>query len=632
MKLRAPCVPLITVDPYFSIWSNCDKLTDGETVHWTGAKQPLTGVVTVDGDPFVFMGKREGVPALEQTALEITACTTRYTFRNETVELRAAFTTPLLLDDLSVASRPVSYLKVTVASVDGAAHAVRLAVTMDDSVCLDRKFQYDTVYAPLSAPGLTGGSVGSSVQKILNRSGDDLRIDWGRAYLATDAAGARAECVEYRGEEGACAHDVTLTAEGPEALFAFAYDDVRSIRYFGEDLPSYWNKDGKTIETAIAEAFADYEAVSTRCDALARDLRAKCRTEQYYELLSLAYRQAVAAHKLAVDGNGELVFISKECFSNGCAATVDVTYPSIPLFLLYRPELVNAMLRPIFRFAHSGEWPFDFAPHDAGQYPLVNGQAYGNKIEEKYQMPVEECGNVLITVAAAALASKDTSFAWQHWEDLEKWTAYLTRYGLDPANQLCTDDFAGHLAHNCNLAVKAVMGVAAFGILNDLCGHPEKGEALRNTAREMAAAWVVNARDDENVYRLAFDQPGTWSMKYNAVWDKIFGTGIFPEKAFSAEIAVHLAKHMNPYGLPLDNRAAYTKSDWLLWTATMADTEEQFDAFVASLWKAYNESGSRVPLTDWYFTDTALQRGFQNRTVQGGLFIRLLLDSGKCRV
>ena len=148
----------------------------------------------------------------------------------------------------------------------------------------------------------------------------------------------------------------------------------------------------------------------------------------------------------------------------------------------------------------------------------------------------------------------------------------------------------------------------------------------------MAAAWIVNARDDENVYRLAFDRPGTWSMKYNAVWAKIFGTGVFPEHAFSAEIASHLAKHMNPYGLPLDNRAAYTKSDWLLWTATMADTEEQFDAFVASLWKAYNESGSRVPLTDWYFTDTALQRGFQNRTVQGGLFIRLLLDSGKCRV
>ena len=44
-------------------------------------------------------------------------------------------------------------------------------------------------------------------------------------------------------------------------------------------------------------------------------------------------------------------FVSKECHSNGCAATVDVSYPSIPLFLLYNPELVRGMMRPVFKFA-----------------------------------------------------------------------------------------------------------------------------------------------------------------------------------------------------------------------------------------------------------------------------------------
>ncbi len=93
-----------------------------------------------------------------------------------------------------------------------------------------------------------------------------------------------------------------------------------------------------------------------------------------------------------------------------------------------------------------------------------------------------------------------------------------------------------------------------------------------------------------------------------------------------------MEKHLNPYGLPLDNRSTYTKSDWLMWTAAMAPDEAQFNALVESLWRAYNESPSRVPLTDWYFTDTARQQGFQNRTVQGGLFIKLLKDSGVCRI
>ncbi|MBR5428391.1 MAG: DUF4965 domain-containing protein [Clostridia bacterium] len=632
MKLRAPSVPLVTIDPYFSIWSNSDRLNESETVHWTGEKQPLTGVVFVDGEPFVFMGTQEGVPALEQTNLEISACTSSYSFKNEKIVLTAEFTSPLLLDDLDIASRPASYLKVVTGSADGGDHEIRLQITMDDSVCLNKKYQYPTEYKTLAVPGMTGGRVSAKNQHVLNRSGDNLRIDWGYAYLVTNAANAEAGSVDYCHEYGIPAHDVRLTVSGGSALFVFAYDDVRSIQYFGENLTSYWNRSRKTIISAISEAFADYEELRARCDRLADELRAKCRNEKYYELLSLAYRQAIAAHKIAVDRDGNVLFISKECFSNGCAATVDVTYPSIPLFLLYNPELVNGMLRPIFRFVHSGEWYYDFAPHDAGQYPLVNGQVYGDRTCPQNQMPVEECGNMLITVTAAALASHDPGFAQEHWADLQKWTDFLMKYGLDPQNQLCTDDFAGHLAHNCNLGIKAIMGVAAFGILNNMCGIRREGEKYLNAAREMAVTWILNAHDDETGFRLAFDRPGTWSMKYNAVWDKIFRTGIFPEKTFEKEIELHIEKHLNRYGLPLDNRDTYTKSDWLLWTAAMAGTEEQFDALVESLWNAYNESESRVPLTDWYYTDTAKQRGFQNRTVQGGLFIKLLLESKKCKI
>ena len=165
-----------------------------------------------------------------------------------------------------------------------------------------------------------------------------------------------------------------------EALFLFAYDDIDSIQYFGENLKAYWKKDGKTIEQAIAEAAGEYDTVLARCKAfsckLMRDAREKG-SEKYAEMLLLSLRQIMAGHKLVVDGGGDVLYISKECGSNGCGATVDITYPSSPMFLLYNVELLKGMIRPVMRYAASEEWIFDYAPHDVGQYPLLNGQAYG---------------------------------------------------------------------------------------------------------------------------------------------------------------------------------------------------------------------------------------------------------------
>ena len=631
MKLRAPAVPLITVDPYFSLWSFGDKLNESTTCHWTGHKLPVTGIVRVDGKPYLFMGEDDAAEKMEQTGLEIRAMTTTYTFACPEITLTVEFMTPLLLEDLKIASRPASYIKVTAAAADGKAHEVETELTVDDSICLNFKYEYPTAYEEVALDGITCAKVGSVKQHVLCRCGDDVRISWGYIYAATNAADARVEDVAHKHEYGVPANEIRITAKGEEALFVLAYDDIRSIQYFGENLPSYWNKDGEKITDIIPAAFAEYADLHARAAAFDAKLREDAPTEKYYELLALAYRQAIAAHKIAVDKEGEILFISKECFSNGCAATVDVTYPSIPLFLLYNPELVKGMLRPVFRYAASDEWFYDFAPHDAGTYPLVNGQVYSHGTTPYWQMPVEECGNMLVVTAAAAVAEKDVSFAGQHWALLEKWCAFLVKNGLDPDNQLCTDDFAGHLAHNCNLALKAIMGIVSFALLNRMRGDDAAYEKHMTTAKEMAKSWIEKADDGGKQYRLAFDQPGSYSMKYNAVWDQLFGTGVFPEGTFAAEITKHIAEHTNKYGLVLDNRAKYTKSDWLLWTASMTGDEGEFAAMVDRLWDAYNESESRVPMTDWYDTETAKMVGFQNRTVQGGLFIRLLKDKGICK-
>lgn len=132
-------------------------------------------------------------------------------------------------------------------------------------------------------------------------------------------------------------------------------------------------------------------------------------------------------------------------------------------------------------------------------------------------------------------------------------------------------------------------------------------------------------------FRLAFDRPDSFSLKYNAVWDKVFGLGLFPAEMWEKELAGYL-NQMNPYGVPLDNRADYTKSDWTVWAATLAEERSTFDLLVGAVWRAYQYTPSRVPMCDWYSTITSLQVSFQHRSVQGGLFIQLLNEKKICRL
>ncbi|MFA6947689.1 MAG: DUF4965 domain-containing protein [Eubacteriales bacterium] len=631
MKLRAPAYPLITVDPFFSVWSPSDRLTDSVTVHWTGHPNTIDGIVTVDGTEYKFMGGSDR-PAMRQISVDVNALSTKYMFEGAGIALTVTFTTPLLPYDMQLLSRPVSYMKPLWKPIDGGEHDVCVRVDVSEEICLNERGQYkvSTEILPLSDK-VTAARMGSEVQKPLNRSGDDVRIDWGYFYLAVmgDESAVTLHDAEKEG-------DMTYVSAtgGSGSLFMFAYDDIDSLIYFGQPIKAYWKKGGAAIEEEILRAAAAYEDyLFEACETFSRKLfcdAVEAGGEKYAEMLELAYRQVIAGHKIATDTDGETVFISKECFSNGCAATVDVSYPSIPMFLLYAPELVRGMMRPIFKYAASDAWSFDFAPHDAGQYPLVNGQVYaGNDING--QMPVEECGNMLIMAAAVSIADRDAGFALAHRETLERWVRYLIEFGEDPANQLCTDDFAGHLAHNCNLSLKAVMGIAGYAQILRMAGDGVGCDKYMTAARDIAAHWVKTAANGDGSYRLAFDRPGTFSMKYNMVWDKLFGTQIFPSEVVRSETASNFA-HVNPYGMPLDNRATYTKSDWLMWTATMLPSREDFESFITPLWMAYNYSPSRVPLTDWYDTVTSVMVGFRHRTVQGGLFIKLLDASGKMRI
>jgi hypothetical protein len=352
--------------------------------------------------------------------------------------------------------------------------------------------------------------------------------------------------------------------------------------------------------------------------------------EKYAELCALAYPQTMAAHKLAVDADGSLLFFSKENFSNGSIDTVDVTYPSSPFFLLFNPRLLQAQIEPVFRYANLPRWKFPFAPHDLGRYPLANGQQYGGgEKTEGNQMPVEESGNMLLMAAALTKIDGNAEFAGKYWTLLSKWAEYLRAKGLDPENQLSTDDFAGHLAHNANLSAKAILALGAYGKMAGALRHTDLEKKYLSLARDYAQRWVEMAKDGDH-YKLAFDRPGTWSQKYNLVWDRLLDLHLFPQQVIETELKFYV-EHENTYGLPLDNRADYTKLDWLAWTGSLAHSREGFEKLFDPAWRFANESPSRVPLTDWYDTKTGKQVGFQARSVVGGIFIQMLNDEAVWR-
>lgn len=636
MRLRAPAYPLITIDPYFSVWSASDHPAETDTVHWTGRSNAITIIANIDGDRFRLIGKGlyDEIKVASLINKDCSAFSTTYEFIEKGIKLSLIFTSPIIPNDLYMLSRPISYLEIKKESIDHSRHKVSINIEVSEEICMNTRGDDSVVIEKFELGQFASVKMGRKEQRLLEQDGDDLRIDWGYFYLTGVGETYNKVCTD-----GSTVIGIDSIIKS-SSVFTFAYDDIESIQYFGKNLKSYWNKDGANISDEIFKAHGEYKHIMRKCSQFAQNLfceAVRAGGEKYAEICELSFRQAIAAHKLVLDENNDVLFISKECFSNGCAATVDVSYPSIPLFLIYNPELVKGMMRPIYKYASSDEWIYDFAPHDAGRYPHVNGQVYGGNRLEK-QMPVEECGNMLVMETAVALATGDASFASEHMDLLDRWLKYLIDNGRDPENQLCTDDFAGHLAHNCNLSLKAIMGIAGYGIIKGMLGDKRAKRRYISLARDMVSDWVVRASNGDGSHRLAFDKPGTFSMKYNIVWDKLFGTNIMPKTVIESEVASY-RKHTHPYGLPLDNRQPYTKSDWLIWTATLAEDRDTFEEMIEPLWNAYNTMLSRVPMTDWYYTITGqhknylsrsenLDKSFRNRTVVGGHFIKLLEYKG----
>ncbi len=520
---RPPAVPLIVSDPYMSIWSEADRLTDEVTRHWTRAPQELTSLIRIDGQTYRLMGTDPAtVPAMEQTSVRVFPTRSAYSFSGSGIDLALTFMTPMLPDDLDVLTRPVTYITWTAKATDGKSHAVSVYFDAAPDIAVNTPDE-PVVVSRAQGNGLTALKVGTIAQPYLATPGDGVRIDWGYFYAAAPdtetpqsviALGdASREQFVSNGTLPASSADTSPKAPNagaPSMAFVIplgavstepksrwmmaAYDEVYSVNYFWTYLRPYWRRNGATAMDMLATSAAQYEPLTAKCASFDHELMADLEKEggeHYAQIGALAYRQTIAGTGIAADSAGKPLLFTKENTSNGDIATVDVIFPMNPMLLLVCPTLAKASLVSNLDYASSSHWHFPNAPHDLGTYPIAEGRDDGGEA-----MPVEESGNILILCDAIAQADGNPSFASHWWPKLTQWAEFLQQYGLDPGNQLCTDDFMGPSPHNANLSVKAIIALAAYGDLCRMRGDSADAAKYAALAKVRRSALGSNLRYD----------------------------------------------------------------------------------------------------------------------------------------
>ena len=654
-NLRPPAVPLVTFSPFLSIWSMADKLTDDVTRHWTHHPHALTSMIRVDGSTYRLMGNQpKDVPPMPQVGLKVTPTRSIYDFENKQVHVTLTFETPAMPDDVNTLTRPATYLIWQVRSTDKLKHTVSLFDGTSSAISVNEPSE-KVVWSRETFGPLTALKAGTADQPILQLAGDDARINWGYVYAAADSKLTTSAMGSDKSLFNTFITTGKLVTPDDKAMpravndgeptlgFAFnlgvvdtkpvsrhlmvAYDEIYAIKYFGQKLRPYWRRGDVTPSSMLQTAEKQFDYELGQCDIFDRfltdDMTAVGGTK-YAQIGALAYRQCLAGTGIAADANGQPLMFTKENTSNGDIATVDVIFPMAPMWILLNPAMAKASIVPILSYAASDHWKFPNAPHDLGTYPIAKGTDDGGE-----GMPVEESGNMLILCDAIAQSENSTKFLDPWWHKLKQWAQYLEQYGLDPEDQLCTDDFMGHLAHNSNLSIKAILGLAAFGDLCRIRGDQSTAYRYQKLAKADAEHWMkVGMEGDHGT--LAFDQPNTWSQKYNLVWDSILDLNIFPPALAEKEVAYYRSK-LQKYGVPLDSRTHLTKTDWSYWSATLARDFDSFDAITSPIWDYMNTTPTREAMVDSYITDDLKSNGMHARPVIGGVFIKLLADRPKWR-
>ncbi|KAL1761028.1 hypothetical protein FB107DRAFT_269372 [Schizophyllum commune] len=654
-------VPLAVRSPYVSTWLPQGKgtaLNEAWATFYTGGITAWAGFVTVDDKPYSFMGVPGADADFEkatQKSVEITSTQSIYVMTAGAVDLTVTFLSPVEPTDFVKQSIPLSYLSLSAASNDGSAHSVQV---------------YTDISAEWLSPGdgaqpvnwtLGDGDVLShtlSLQTQLNYEENHDMIRQGSTDGLTHMSGPDKTVRTLFVNSSALDNSQDTTFRNISdsfPVFAFAHDlgDVKdatepivmSIGLVREPAVQYvvggnkmqdrslyfWTEYG-SVGDLIKDFLGDYKDALSRAQKLDDQIKsdASAISSDYASITALSVRQALAALEITTVKNGDvydkdevLVFL-KEISSNGNTNTVDVIFPMWPLLMYLNPALGKYILLPALKYQATGQYPNKYSVHDMGtHFP----KAIGHNDGKDEAMPVEECGNMLIMALSYTQNANDHSLINDYIDAFDQWTQFLIDEALVPASQLSTDDFAGHLENQTNLAIKGIIGIKAMSEIANTIGDKTTGSKYSDIASEYVSKWQDLAKSAEGDHTtLNYGNDSSWGLTYNLYADKLLGFNLFPSFIYDQQTAFY-QKHSNTFGVPLDSRHTYTKSDWEIWTAAIMSDNNTRDMLISAVAQYAANGQNDAPFSDWYETTDGKVAGFRARPVVGGHFALLALNS-----
>lgn len=238
---------------------------------------------------------------------------------------------------------------------------------------------------------------------------------------------------------------------------------------------------------------------------------------------------------------------------------------------------------------------------------------------------------MLIMTLAYAQRTGDVAYIDQHWEILSEWADWLiSNNTVIPFNQISTDDFAGPLANQTNLALKGIIGLQAASMMANLTGHGEASDRYGSTAQDWIGQWedlAVSKTANPPHTTLNYGADESYSLLYNMYGDALAKTNIVPRRIYQMQSDFYPTVEQR-YGVQLDTRNVRTKNDWEMFCAAIA-SEDTAAMFLRDLVKFINETPTNGPVTDLHtVTDGTYSPGapFRARPVVGGWFALLALD------
>ncbi|QQK48227.1 Glutaminase GtaA [Penicillium digitatum] len=661
---RPPAIPLAVRSPYLSTWldvgsdgGNGGYLAGQWPVFWQNQVTGWAGLIRVDGNTYTWMGL-PGSNTVNQTAFEYTSTKSIFTMNVENkIEMNITFLSPVTPTDLKRQSLVFSYLNVEVSSLDGQKHNVQVYADISaEWVSGDRNAIAEWEY------GTTDGVAYHKVyrQTQLAFSEKNEQGEWGNWYWATDDSKGMTHqsgaATDVRGQftrsgkliNGGDTNFRAISSTWPvfgfssdlglidstpvSTLFSLGLTQDEAVQYEGASnyapVPSLWKSYFDTELAALSFFHQDHAESSNLASffdsKVAQDSIATA-GQDYLTITSLSVRQAFGATQLCGTKNQTYLFL-KEISSDGNMNTVDVVFPAYPIFLYANPELLKLVLTPLFENQEAGKYPNKYSMHDLGSaYPNATGHSDGN--DEK--MPLEECGDMLIMSLAYAQKSGDSDFLNNHYALLKQWTSYLVEDSLYPANQISTDDFAGSLANQTNLALKGMIGIQAMAVIANQTGHTADAANYSSIAKDYITQWqdlaiAKNANPPRTT--LSYGDTASHGLLYNIFADAQLGLNLVPQSVYQMQSDFYPTV-ANKYGVPLDTRHTYTKGDWECFAAAVSSVNTR-TMFIKDLATWINETPTNRPLTDLYDTISGNypQNTFIARPVIGGSFAPLIVS------